>query len=284
MLYNKSGILIVNKPQGLTSRDVVNQVSHIFDTKKVGHNGTLDPLAEGVLVITINKATKINEFLTSTDKEYIATVKVGIETDTLDIEGKVVRKSAKKLTKAMLDKLFLNFPRCYLQEVPKYSAIKIDGKKLYQYARNGLKIKLPKREVFIKELELLTYNNNSFKFRTVVSKGTYIRSLIRDMGEVLNIPFTMEKLIRTRQGKFSLTMAIDLDDININSKLIAIPDALEFPVKELEKNDLKALKNGAPITNKYKVKDKVLFIYKSMPLAIYQVSGQKLVCFKMLLS
>ena len=109
-LYNKSGVLLVNKPIGLTSRDVVNEIGKIFDTKKVGHNGTLDPMAEGLLVITINKATKVNELLTSTDKEYIAEVKVGIETETLDLEGNIIRTSEKRVSKEMLVDLFNKFP------------------------------------------------------------------------------------------------------------------------------------------------------------------------------
>ena len=163
-LYNKSGVLLVKKPKGLTSRDVVNEIGRVFDTKKVGHNGTLDPMAEGLLVITINKATKINELLTCTLKEYIAEVKIGVETDTLDLEGKVVKTSKKRVSKDKLEDLFNKFPREYLQEVPKYSAIKVDGKKLYEYARSNKDIELPKRGVIIKELELLNLQtpvNNS---------------------------------------------------------------------------------------------------------------------------
>ena len=173
-LYNKSGVLVVNKPSMLTSRDVVNKISNIFDTKKVGHNGTLDPLAEGVLVVTINKATKINELLISTEKEYIATVKMGLKTDTLDITGMILATSNLRTTKDELENLFQKFPREYFQEVPKYSAVKIEGKKLYEYARENKEIELPKRLVTIKELELLDFREDTFTFRTVVSKGTYI--------------------------------------------------------------------------------------------------------------
>ncbi len=281
-LYKKSGVLIVNKPKDITSRDVVNKVCDIFDTKKVGHNGTLDPMAEGVLVVTINKACKINELLTSEDKEYIASVKVGIETDTLDIEGKVLRKTNKEITKEMLDNLFKTFPKKYLQEVPKYSAVKINGKKLYDYARSDLDIKLPKREVLIKDLELLDYNNTSFIFRCVVSKGTYIRSLIRDMGDFLDIPCTMNSLIRTRQGKFLISDAISLDKVNINSNLITIKDALDIPVIEIDNKDYNLINNGAPISNHYNIKDKVLFLKESNEIAIYKKDNDKLKCYKML--
>lgn len=280
-LYNKSGILLVNKPKGITSRDVVNKIEKIFDTKKVGHNGTLDPLAEGLLVVTINKATKINELLTSVDKEYVASVKVGIETDTLDLEGKIIKTSKNRVSKEMLNNLFINFPRKYFQEVPKYSAIKIDGKKLYEYARNNKEIELPKREVIIKELELLDYKEDSFKFRCVVSKGTYIRSLIKDMGNFLDIPCTMSSLVRTRQGKFNLDAAIKLDDLNINSNLITIREALDIEVRQVKDKDYKKIINGASINDNYNVKDKVLFI-RNKEIAIYQKVNNKLKCFKMI--
>ena len=281
-LYNKSGVLLVNKPKGLTSRDVVNRLEKVFDTKKVGHNGTLDPMAEGLLVITINKATKINELLTSTLKEYIAEVKVGVETDTLDLEGEVVKSSKKRVSKDMLEDLFNNFPREYLQEVPKYSAIKIDGKKLYEYARSNKDIELPKRKVIIKELELLDYKEDYFKFRCVVSKGTYIRSLIKDMGDYLDIPCTMSGLLRTRQGKFKLSDAVSLDDVSINSSLITISNALDIEIKEIDDKDYKKVINGAVINNNYNIKDKVLFIKDNKEIAIYQNNNQKLKCYKMI--
>ena len=281
-LYNKSGVLLVNKPKGLTSRDVVNRVEKVFDTKKVGHNGTLDPMAEGLLVITINKATKINELLTSNDKEYIASVKVGIETDTLDLEGKVIKEDSKKISKDMLDDLFKEFRKEYLQEVPVYSAIKVKGKKLYEYARDDKEVELPKRKVIIKELELLDYKEDYFKFRCVVSKGTYIRSLIRDMGEFLDRLFTMSSLIRTRQGKFMLSDAIELDDINVNSNLLNINKALDIEVLEIDDKDYKKVVNGAIINNSYNIKDKVLFLKDNKALAIYQNFNNKLKCYKML--
>lgn len=281
-LYNKSGVLLVNKPKGITSRDVINKLEKVFDTKKIGHNGTLDPLAEGLLVVTINRATKINELLTCTDKEYIAEVQVGLETDTLDLEGKIEKTSDKRISKDMLDILFKEFKKEYLQTVPKFSAIKVNGKKLYEYARSNKDIELPKRKVIIKELELLDYKEDSFKFRCIVSKGTYIRSLIKDMGEFLNIPCTMSSLLRTKQGKFSLDNAIDLDNVTINSKLITIRDALDIETKEISDKDYKRVLNGALINNSYNIKDKVLFIRDNKVLAIYKSVNNKLICFKMI--
>ena len=281
-LYNKSGILLVNKPKGITSRDVVNKVERVFDTKRVGHNGTLDPMAGGLLVITINKATKINELLTCEEKEYIAEVKVGIETDTLDLEGKIIKTSDKKVTKDMLDNLFREFKREYMQKVPKYSAIKVDGKKLYEYARSNIDIELPIRKVIIKELELLDYKEDSFTFRCLVSKGTYIRSLIRDMGDVLNIPCTMSGLIRTRQGKFKLDNAINLENVTINSNLISISNALDIEIREIDDKDYKKVINGAVFYNSYNIKDEVLFVKENKELAIYKNINNKLKCYKMI--
>lgn len=281
-LYNKSGVLLINKPSGITSRYVVNRVSQIFDTSKVGHNGTLDPLAEGVLVVTINKACKINELLTSEDKEYVAEVKSGILTDTLDIDGEVVALSSDKIDKAKLDFVIKTFPKKYLQEVPKFSAVKVNGKKLYEYARENKAIDLPKREVFIKELSLLDCDDTTFKFKTVVSKGTYIRSLINDIGNKLDVYLTMKSLIRTRQGKFLLSDTIDLDDVMISSNLISIKDALNLPIRIINDSDYKLISNGAFIKNTYNIDDKVLFVKDNREVAIYRADGDKLYCYKML--
>ena len=182
----------------------------------------------------------------------------------------------------MLDDLFKEFRKEYLQEVPVYSAIKVKGKKLYEYARNDKEVELPKRKVIIKELELLDYKEDYFKFRCVVSKGTYIRSLIRDMGEFLDRLFTMSSLIRTRQGKFMLNDAIELDDINVNSNLLSINNALDIEVQEIDDRDYKKVVNGAIINNSYNIKDKVLFLKDNKALAIYQNFNNKLKCYKML--
>ena len=150
-----NGILIIDKPKGITSRDVVNNVIKIFNTKKVGHTGTLDPLATGVLVVCVGKATKLVSELTSTDKEYIASVTLGIKTDTLDSMGSVLFSEDAIKAKEEIINVLNSFIGSYEQEVPIYSAVKINGKKLYEYAREGIDIELPKRKVEIKEIELL---------------------------------------------------------------------------------------------------------------------------------
>ena len=235
------GILLVDKEKGMTSRDVVNKISKEFNIKKVGHAGTLDPLATGLMVIGIGKGTKVLELLTSDKKEYIATVKIGIQTDTLDITGKVIeKKDDYNITKKQLEKVLSSFCKTYMQTVPKYSAVKINGKKLYEYARNNVTIELPKKEVTIYSIELLDFKENEFTFKTLVSKGTYIRSLINDIGISLNIPMTMKELRRIRSGKFKIE--------DVNSNVISIKDALDFEIIEIaDLNLLKKVLNGNEI-------------------------------------
>ncbi len=273
--YNRSGIIIVNKPSGMTSRDVDEVISKKFDTRKVGHTGTLDPLASGVLIVTINQATRISENITSNDKEYIATVKLGIETDSLDITGKVIKEEKYSPIKNLAEVL-KSFEKTYLQEVPIYSAVKVNGKKLYEYARNNEKVKLPKKEVTIKKIELLNKTDDTFTFKCVVSKGTYIRSLIRDIGNSINIPMTMQSLIRTKEAKYSLEDSNTLEEIiNDNYKIIPIEETLEYPVISIEKEILFKVKNGAVIPNIYNINDRVVFKNNQKLIAIYEVTEDK---------
>ena len=176
------GIILVDKPKGITSRDVVNEISKKFHTKKVGHTGTLDPIATGLMIVCINKGCKLVPLLTNHDKTYLATVKLGIKTDTYDITGKVLEENNNyKLSREELIDTLNSFKGSYMQEAPIYSSIKVNGKKLYEYARNNIPVELPKRLVDIYNIELIDYNNDSFSFRVSVSKGTYIRSLINDI-------------------------------------------------------------------------------------------------------
>ena len=182
-----NGILIVNKPLGYTSRDIVNIVSKVLGTKKVGHTGTLDPMASGVLVLCIGNALKLCEMLTNHDKDYIAGVTLGIETDTLDMEGNVLSTKVVDIEKDKIVDVVSSFKGSYMQEVPKYSAVKVNGKKLYEYARANIDVKLPSKMVNISNIEIIDDINYvdgkvNFKIETTVSKGTYIRSLVRDIG------------------------------------------------------------------------------------------------------
>jgi len=279
-LDNFQGIILVNKEAGMTSFDVVNEISHIFGIKKVGHTGTLDPLAEGLLIIAIGKATKIVELLTVEDKEYIAGVRLGISTDTYDITGKILR-TVLVPENYDLKKILNSFRKTYFQEVPIYSAIKVNGKKLYEYARNNQEVELPKKEVTIKEIELLEHKQNDFKFRSLVSKGTYIRSLINDIGKELNTEATMTSLVRTKQGKTSLNQASTLEEIkNGQYKIYSILDVLPYPQVELTEEEAFKVSNGVRIPNTWHIKDKVIFLNKKKILGIYQIEGDELKTWK----
>ena len=223
-----NGILVIDKIEGITSRDVVNQVCKKLETRHIGHTGTLDPMATGVLVLGINDGCKIIDLLTSSKKIYEAEITIGIETDTLDITGNIVKEEdPSNIDINTIKRVIDNFPKQYMQTVPRYSAVHVNGKRLYEYARNNIDVELPKRMVEIYDLELISdLENNKFKIRTEVSKGTYIRSLIEDIGKELKIPTTMSKLRRIKQGIFDIDMAYKLDDINKDIKLIDIKDAL----------------------------------------------------------
>ena len=266
-----NGVIIVDKPSGVTSRDVVNVICKKFNTKKVGHTGTLDPIATGVLAICIGKATKLVEVFTSNDKEYIAEVKLGILTDTLDTDGKVIKENKKIINKEDLLNVLNSFIGAYNQEVPIYSAVKINGKKLYDYARDGINVDLPKRMVEIKNIELLDFKEDSYTFKVRVSKGTYIRSLIKDINEKLGVIGVMSNLRRTKQGKFDIKDAFSLDDIEKgNYKLFTITDVLKDDNCVIINDNLyNVIKNGGLIDNVYK-DDYVTFIYKDEVIAIYK--------------
>jgi len=278
-----SGIIIVNKEPGYTSRDVVNIVSKKLQTKKVGHTGTLDPMASGVLVICIGEATKLVELLTDTYKEYIAEITLGVLTDTLDTEGNIIKEENVDISREQVIDILNNFKGKYMQEVPIYSAIKVNGKKLYEYAREGINIDLPKREVEIKDIELISdISNNKFTIKTTVSKGTYIRSLVRDIAYKLNTIGIMSSLKRTKQGRFDINASYTLEDIkNDNYKVIPIEDALnDIYVVNMDDNLYKKVINGAKIKNIYN-EDFVSFKYNNKIVAIYKNDNGMLRMYKL---
>ena len=273
-----NGLLIINKPVGYTSRDIVNIISKKLKTKKVGHTGTLDPLASGVLVITIGRYTKLGEILTSLDKEYISEIKLGIKTDTLDITGNILEKKDFNLQKEDIEKVFKKFVGKYKMEVPIYSAIKINGKKLYEYARNNEEVELPIKTVEIKELELIDYKEGIIKFRTKVEKGTYIRSLIRDICKELNTIGTMNSLIRTKQGNFSLENAQELED---DYNLLKITDVLNVKTYNLNDAEYQKVINGNSLILSSN-EEKLLLEYNNEEIAIYNKEDNIYICNVML--
>lgn len=276
-MNNYNGILMVNKPSGITSRDVINIVGKTLNIKKVGHTGTLDPMATGVLVLCLGNALKVCELITANDKEYIAKVILGIETETLDTTSPIINTKKTNITKEEIEKVLNSFKGSYLQEVPKYSAVKINGKKLYEYAREGKEIELPKKMVTIYDIQLvsdITYYNDTttFYIKTTVSKGTYIRSLIRDIGYKLNTYGCMDSLERTRQGIFNIDNSYTLEEIkNNNYKLLSIEKSLpNIPLVEVDNKTLFKIKNGVKLKKFFdgdmaiiKDKNKVVAIYKN---------------------
>ena len=222
------GIILVNKPSGMTSHDVVNKLRRILKTKKVGHCGTLDPDATGVLVVCVNKATKVLQFLTSESKEYVATLSLGTSTDTYDGSGKIIEaKEFHALDNNEIVACFNNFIGSQEQKPPIYSAIKVNGKKLYEYARAGEQVEVPTRSVTVNHLEILQIENNLIKFKVGCSKGTYIRSLCYDLAKALGYPGHMKDLIRTKSGNFSLENCFTLEQIeNGEYTTVSLEEAL----------------------------------------------------------
>lgn len=275
-----NGIIVINKPKDYTSRDIVNIVSKKLNTKKVGHTGTLDPLATGVLVLPIGRALKVSELLTSNTKEYIAEVILGYETDMLDITGTEIKRNIPSVTKEELLKVLKSYIGKYNQEVPLYSAVKVGGRKLYEYARSGTPVIPPSKEVEVYSLELISDLKHikgavEFTIRCEVSKGTYIRSLIRDIAYSLNTYGTMKNLIRTRQGIFTLKDAYTLKDIEENNyKLLSIKECLSnIKTTVIEEPLLTKVKNGMVLDKFFKENMSLLLDKEGKEIAIYIASG-----------
>lgn len=284
-----NGILVVNKPKGYTSRDIVNIISKKFNTKKVGHTGTLDPLAEGVLVVPIGRALKIAELLAATTKEYEAEVILGYETDMLDITGKETKRNIPNTTKEEIEKVLKTFIGKSMQEVPMYSAVKIKGKKLYEYAREGIKVIPPKKEIEIYNIELVgepQYLENiiEFKIKCSVSKGTYIRSLIRDIGYKLETFGTMKSLKRTRQGIFKLEESYSLEDIEKdNYKILKIREALpDIKITIIDDTTLKKVQNGMILPGFFDEELSLLVDSQDHEIAIYKKEDNMAKPYKMI--
>ena len=276
-------IYVIDKPKGLTSRDVVNQMGKILGTKHLGHTGTLDPLATGVLVIAVGRATKIIDLLTSTEKEYLAEVKMGLLTDTLDITGNVLEEvEVPSVSFVELEKTLQSFVGKYEQEVPLYSAVRVQGKRLYEYARENQKVVLPKREVEISKITLLNLQQDTFSFSVRVCKGTYIRSLIRDIGVKLQIPMSMQNLRRLHQGMFSIEEAIPLAQFTKQTPGYSCSEVLQriYPRETISQELVKKVQNGAKITLPRAERYLLLYDEQDHLLALYQKEAEHYRAFK----
>lgn len=242
------GLLNIYKPVGMTSHDVVAVLRRITKIKQIGHTGTLDPFAEGVLPVCIGKATRLIEYFAD-DKEYLATVQFGSATTTYDIEGEKTFTSDKKITAKDID--LTSFEGEIEQIPPVYSAIKVKGKKLYEYAREGKQVEIQPRKVIIEKIELKRFDENLQQAEILIkcSKGTYIRSIAHDLGQNLGIGAHLIKLLRTQAGKFRVENSVTLDGIDVLANLINPLEMLDLPKIEINEDDLKKIKNGMAIEN-----------------------------------
>jgi len=208
-----NGIILVDKPQGFTSHDVVAKLRGILRERRIGHSGTLDPMATGLLVVFVGRATRAVEFAESHEKEYIAGLRLGVVTDTQDITGTVLKTSDKSVSKKELSDVLPEFTGDIMQIPPMYSAIKVQGQKLYDLARSGVEIERSSRPVTIKKFEIIGEVDGDFVLRVVCSKGTYIRTLCHDIGERLGTGAALSSLRRTVAGDFSIDDAHTLDEL-----------------------------------------------------------------------
>ena len=249
-----SGILLLNKPSGISSNQALQKAKKILKVSKAGHFGTLDPLAEGLLIIGINSGTKLSKFLLNDEKEYEATIRLGISTDTDDSEGRVITSNN---TEINIETLLEILDQCRGEQTqipPKYSAIKIQGRKLYDYARKGEEIDIQPRKVTIHFLEILEFEYPTLQIKLKVSKGTYIRSIARDLGQKLGVGAHLTKLVRTGQGDFSLVNATTFENLNEQKILDLDKVFTETSCIEISSSQLKDLEHGRrpPLTNSNK--------------------------------
>lgn len=280
------GLLIINKEKGMTSHDVVSKVRKILNTKRIGHLGTLDPNATGVLVLCVNDACKLVPFLENDSKTYLAEVILGIDTNTYDIMGEIMSTKSVEITDDMIEDVLKLFIGNQQQYPPIYSAIKVNGKKLYQYARNNEDVEIKPRDITIKSLEYcekVKYIDGYYRFKILVevSKGTYIRSLCHDIGIKLGCYATMGDLIRLKSGKFNLEESIKLEDLSLeNLKLISMLDAIDYQKFEINNPSiLKRIVNGMNVSINHILREGklVAFTYNDELIAIYEQKGKELV-------
>lgn len=262
------GILIINKPKGFTSQDAVSKVKKILNIKKAGHTGTLDPLATGVLPVLLGNYTKLSKYLIEHDKTYIAKVKLGQKSDTGDSEGNIIETQdvdLKNISEENVNNALKSFLGKQKQIPPMYSAIKVDGKKLYEYAREGKKVEVEPRDIEIYDIKLLNINESEIEFKVSCSKGTYIRSLCEDIAKTLGSIGYMSSLNRVLVDRFSIEEAIDFETLekikeNIEDRLITMEDVFSSLDKIKLNNRKKELfLNGVMLT--FTLNDGIYNIY-----------------------
>lgn len=279
------GFINVYKPKGLTSFDVIRVLKKTLKIKQIGHTGTLDPLAEGVLPVCVGKSTKLINYLQE-DKGYIADIRFGWVSDTYDTEGQLQKVSDEKISKEKIINLLKSFEGEIEQTPPIYSAIKLNGKKLYEYARSGKTtddIQIPKRKVTISRIELLDFDESTQTAKIAVdcSKGTYIRSIIHELGEKSKLGAVMSGLVRTKSGKFTLESAIPLEKLqtreDIVNNLINPLKVLSYNYVELNEVEYSKIIVGQRISAKDNSDKEILLLVKNQQLiSIAQVESKEI--------
>ncbi|ADO77115.1 tRNA pseudouridine(55) synthase TruB [Halanaerobium praevalens] len=243
-----NGTANILKPPGISSFALIKKLRHLLDEKKVGHTGTLDPAAAGVLGVCFGKATKTIPFLDDKQKEYICELKLGLRTDTLDLEGEIIAQDSnwEKLTKKKVEAAILNFKGKQEQIPPMYSALHHEGRRLYQLARQGIKVERESREIEILDLEIIEIKLPLVRFRVEVTRGTYIRSLVRDIGDKLATNSVMTFLLRTKSGPFRLADSVSYEDIAAQGSQILLKtyEPLKLPAYTIKDQEYERAKNG----------------------------------------
>lgn len=252
------GVLLLNKPIHLTSYDCIRKIKPLFPNTKLGHAGTLDPIAEGLLIILFNEATKIAQYLSDKDKEYVARIHLGLTTDTDDITGQIISdKPYEEITRVQVEEVLKLFIGEIKQVPPKFSALKQQGERSYALARKGFDFTLTSRKISIKAIELMRFDLPMIEIKTTVSKGTYIRALARDIGEQLGCGATLDGLVRTQIGNYRVENAVNLDEINIDtiSQIIyPINEILsDTPTYIASESEIDKILKGQPIESNSKI-------------------------------
>ena len=269
-----TGALLINKEKGKTSRQEVNTVSHALHEKKMGHIGTLDPFAEGLLIVLAGRATKIAPFIEQLDKTYLAKLKLGQKTDTGDKDGNVIEeKKVPSLERVKICEIIQQFLGKSMQTPPKYSALKVNGERAYALARKNVEFELKQREIEIFEIGLVNFNgSDEITFICRVSKGTYVRTLAEDIAEKLGTVGHLVELTRVKIGKYSLENSVKAVDAKLEN-IVSVEEMLkDFPLVFVEGEDAKKAKNGVSLCLKQKNK---LVVVKDEegPIAMYELQG-----------
>ena len=244
------GIILLNKEKDISSFKAINNIKYKLKLKKVGHAGTLDPLAEGLMIVLVNNATKLSDMLLKQSKEYYAECELGYETDTYDCTGEKTRIYEGEVTadRGKITEILESFQGDYKQTPPMYSAIKINGKKLYDLARKGIEVERKSKIVNIGYINRISIEGNKVRFYIYAGSGTYIRSVIQDFGRRLGTYATMTKLIRTKIGKFSLENAYREKEISDESVLLSVENVFDYPAVNITDDEYFKMKNGIKLT------------------------------------